>query len=307
MLYFKNERTKNTLCVETTVLKTIRVQSVLDVGFFQYKMQRNPVPHSHLTHELYFLEEGSCTTFCGDREYLLKKGDILLINAGTEHRWLSFAENTSLYSLKCSFCSIDEKDTLYEALSSALSLPRHLSEASELTDILCRARWELASRAPLYDEKAAALFRIFYIDLFRCLLDTPSGKANDRHFSIDPERVSDGQLVESTPQEFFMDVLDEFFTHFSPQNATLDELAARLYLSISQTQRLIKRYYGMSFKQKLVTAKVQKAARLIDESDAALEEIAKQVGYDSYNAFFEAFTSIMGRTPSQYRKERAIQ
>lgn len=73
-------------------------------------------------------------------------------------------------------------------------------------------------------------------------------------------------------------------------------------MSVSQTQRLVKSHYGVSFQQKLIQSKIQKSKRLMATTELSLEDISLKVGYSSYNAFFEAFLAQTGKTPSQYRR-----
>ena len=292
------------ICMETTTVNGLRIQTVLDSGFYCYQKPRDPNPHCHLNHELYFVEAGSCTALCAGRDYVCKAGDILLINAGTEHNVWQLTEETSLYSFRCSLYPASEEDRkLYLALLDRVKEPVCLPGQDSLVSLLKQIRWELAQRRPLWEETFQGLLRVFYAAWIRCLLGENAVSVSDRPFSITPGTGRDFKgFCEDTPQEFYMDILDEFFTHLPLQNTTLTELAGRLYLSVSQTQRMIKRYYGMSFQQKLIDAKMRKSMRLMTTTNASLDRIAEQVGYDSYNAFFEAFTAFTGNAPSQYRQ-----
>ncbi len=287
--------------METSVLKNLRVQSVFDAGFFLHDFQRDPNLHSHLNHELYFVESGACTARCADTLYTLDEGDLLLINAGTEHSVCHLTADASVYSLRFSFYTVG-KETENTALFAALSAPIHLKNATALVELLGCVRLEMAEQRPLYGEKLSALLRLFYVELVRRLTDSTPLAAVTHPFSIEPASLAGKwSLSEETPQDFYMETMDEFFTHLSPSNATLSELARRLYLSISQTQRLVKRYYGVSFQKKLIEAKVMHACRLIVQTSLSLEQIAADVGYDSYNAFFKAFVAETGHPPSTYR------
>jgi len=304
MLWFQNKRTGDMICMETTILGQLRIQTVLDSGFYCYQKPRDPNPHCHLNHEVYFVDAGSCTTRCTGREYVCEADDLLLINAGAEHSVQQLTKEASLYSFRCSFYPICEQEqTLYMKLLECIREPLHLRGQTSLVTLLKQIRWELAQQQMLCEEKLQGLLQVFYVEWMRCLLDVASVPVADHPFSVTP---GSGQGLkgfrENTPQEFYMDILDEFFTHLPIENTTLTELAGRLYLSVSQTQRLIKRYYGMSFQQKLIHAKIRKSMRLMATTDTSLERIAEQVGYDSYNAFFEAFTALTGKTPSQYRQ-----
>lgn len=297
MLYFENKRTNDTVSTESIAFGQLRIQTVLDKGFFEPRMTRDQNPHCHLNHEIYFVESGCFRVLCKDTEYTVEEGEVLFINAGTEHCVKKLSEGATLSSLRTSFYPRREEGALLtEELLKRLRAPIHLKEADALIDIIRHIRQEISFKKAFYEEKLEGLLSVFYAELLR-LLDvlSPSAQKNIQ---------AGGGFYEDTPEDFYMEMMDEFFTHPSPDGSTLSELSSRLYLSVSQTQRLIKRYYGVSFREKLIQSKIIKSMRLIAATDEPLDEIAQRVGYDSYNAFFSAFTAFTGKTPSAYRKER---
>ena len=304
MFWFQNKRTEDILCMETTSLAEVRIHTVFDAGFYVYRYPRDPVPHRHLNYEVYFVEKGSCTAHCMGEEYTAFEGDFLLIGAGVEHNVSSLSEDASLYSFRCSFYPARKEDEgLYLKLIERLRFASALRKKTVLISLLRLIRWELSERRAMFEEKLRGLLEVFYVDFLRALLDVPAGILPMQPFSVcTPDAKELKGFPKDTPEEFYMDLLDDFFTHLPKESPTLSALARRLYLSVSQTQRLIKHYYGVSFQQKLIEAKIFKSVRLLSGTDMSLEEIAQSVGYNSYNAFFEAFSSVMGETPSHYRQ-----
>lgn len=68
----------------------------------------------------------------------------------------------------------------------------------------------------------------------------------------------------------------------------LSDLAARLYLSEKQTERLVLKHTGQTFKQKLSDTRVAMANVLIRETEMPLHKVAEYVGYSSYSGFWKA-------------------
>lgn len=305
MLYFESKRTKDTVCIERISFGSLRVQTVLDSGFYRPRMPRDPNLHRHLNHELYFVETGACTVCCVDGEYTCLAGELLWISAGTEHCVKKMSEGTELFSLRFSFYpEEDERDSLYRELSNLADTPMHLGNADGLLHLIKQMQREFREQRRFCEEAFHGLLSVFYTELFRTLFgisDAKGAKDGTAHTECSFQNLK--HFRGDTPDEFYMETLDEFFTHLPKENGTLYELSGRLYLSVSQTQRLIKRYYGISFREKLIEAKISKSMRLIATTSAPLEEIAQEVGYDSYNAFFEAFLKFTGKAPSEYRKE----
>ena len=299
MLYFESKRNKNIICMESIAFGQVRIQTVLDAGFYKPSMPRDPNAHSHLNHELYVMANGVCTAFCGADKYTLKEGDLLFIGAGREHYVGEMSENAALHSMRCSFYPRwDGRSAFYEDLTARLSKPIHIKGADALLPPIEAVCEEIFSKKAFGEERIEGFLLIFYAAFLRMLF----GDATEEKAKGEPT-LPQRSFCGEAPEDFYMEMLDEFFTHLPAGNSTLKELSGRLCLSTSQTQRLIKRYFGVSFQQKLIEAKILKSIRLIVTTDDSLESVAHRVGYDSYNAFFSAFTAFTGKTPSEYRKD----
>lgn len=301
MFWFVNEHN----IFITTMLDDLRIQTVLEAGFLRHSLNTS-FPHDHLNCELYFVNRGQYTTRCGGRDYTTEQSDILLIGSGIRHSVVQLSEDALAYSLRFSFYPTNGQNSpLYSRLSSRLSAPVLLRGQEHLLSLLNQLRQELASQQPLHNTAVDALLQLFYTRLLRTVLEIPAPSSLQQPFSIDLPASPPIHLCDTVPQEFYMAALDSFFTTFPLQHATLTNLTRCLHLSTSQTQRLIKTYYGVSFREKLIRAKVERSRFLMSTTDLSLEAIAEQTGYSSYNAFFDAFTARTGQTPSQYRQSFA--
>lgn len=84
----------------------------------------------------------------------------------------------------------------------------------------------------------------------------------------------------------------------------MDALAAQLHLSRSQVGRVLKKLYGMTFREKLIRARMDQAAWLLRHTDRTVGEIAGEVGDLSESRFYQMFRSRFGMTPESYRSEK---
>ena len=66
--------------------------------------------------------------------------------------------------------------------------------------------------------------------------------------------------------------------------------------------RLFKKYLGARPTQVAKTARVQRAKRLIDETDLPFAEIAFRAGFGSLRRFNAVFTETYKRPPSKIRR-----
>ncbi len=233
-------------------------------------------------------------------------GDLFLTPANIEHNVLQLSNDASIYSFRFHFCQSDNGDNsqFLRELRNSLKDPLKIEGNDKFLELVKQLRWELANLTLFSSEKIQSLLKLIYTEFFRCLFHSSQSLLTNEPFSVTFEPSNVNKLPnyqKKPPREFYMDILDEFFTHHLSEKTTLKDLAKHLHFSVSQTQRLIKSYYGISFQQKVIKTKIEQTKRLIATTDLSLEEISKQVGYSSYNAFFDAFMSQTGQTPSDYR------
>ena len=83
---------------------------------------------------------------------------------------------------------------------------------------------------------------------------------------------------------------------------TLEELSEKFFYSKTHICRLFITHTGKSFNQTLMQMKVNHACKYLKNTDMSVEEISRQVGYDSVEYFQRLFKKKIGKTPGEYRK-----
>jgi AraC-like DNA-binding protein len=85
------------------------------------------------------------------------------------------------------------------------------------------------------------------------------------------------------------------------KGASVEKLAERLGMGRRQLARLFARYLKASPSAVARTARVQRAKRLIDETDKSMMEIAVLAGFGSLRRFNAVFAEVYGRAPTKIR------
>lgn len=85
-------------------------------------------------------------------------------------------------------------------------------------------------------------------------------------------------------------------------NVTLNDFAEKMGVCPRQAERIIKDYYGSSFKKLRYEAKMAMAATLLEQNKISIEECATQCGYASASSFVSAFKKKYKTTPKKYRE-----
>lgn len=94
--------------------------------------------------------------------------------------------------------------------------------------------------------------------------------------------------------------IDWFFL-YGGNDITVESLAENLNLSVRQTQRILKKNYGKTFRQKKQDARLERAKLLLSSGTSSLHEIAEECGFYGDAAFCNFFKKQTGMTPTQYR------
>ena len=87
---------------------------------------------------------------------------------------------------------------------------------------------------------------------------------------------------------------------------TVANLAFIAGMSRSAFASRFKELTGEAPLEYLTRWRMHQATRLLREGDRKLADVARTVGYESDAAFNRAFKRILGVTPGEYRRERAI-
>ena len=90
---------------------------------------------------------------------------------------------------------------------------------------------------------------------------------------------------------------------------TLDSLAGLFHVSTRQLNRLIREEYDKSVFDVVHEIRIERAKRLVIESDEKVIAVATMVGYDDPSFFSRLFCRHAGCSPREYRsgRDRAAQ
>lgn len=92
--------------------------------------------------------------------------------------------------------------------------------------------------------------------------------------------------------------------HTEPDRAmTIDEMAKSLNMSRSGFQHLYKKMFGISVINDVISARVERAKRLLSSTDLTVADIAVKCGYSTEYSFMRQFKNRTGKTPTEYRKQ----
>ncbi len=87
---------------------------------------------------------------------------------------------------------------------------------------------------------------------------------------------------------------------------TIEELSQKFQVSPTQLKKSFRNVYGNSVYAYVRTQKMLSAARLLQETDRTILDIAGECGYDNGSKFSKAFREVMGMTPRDFRNQKNL-
>lgn len=88
------------------------------------------------------------------------------------------------------------------------------------------------------------------------------------------------------------------------KDISLDEISMVAGYSKSHFSRTFKEMTGINFSKHLVQVRIEKAEKLLINSDQSIVDISLEVGFNDYSYFSKAFKDAYGLSPKDYRKNK---
>ena len=255
------------------------IQLPLELNQYQRKHLWSTKRHSHATYEVHILLGGSCVFDIESASEKLHAGQALLIAPGQYHQTLQpegeFSRFTALFSPSA---VLGRRLRQYAA-------GKPFAVGESVTALCNEIFFECAAGNGYKSDRLQALLTLLCIDLLRSL-DLTEANRGVQQSKTDLHRIG---------------YIDEFFEANFALNEGEELLARNMHLSKRQLSRVLQKYYGMGYRQKLICARMDHAAWLLRSSDTPVFRIAETVGYSSESAFFQVFRRHFQMTPQQYR------
>ncbi len=274
---------------------SIAFNLLLTRSFFNPGTSRTSINHNHSLYEVHFLDSGSEELLVSEEKTLLEPGTYFLVGPGVyhAHKFTEDGQPLRTYCLRFSAdrAGTDESGAFVGESAEILRLLSQLKHfyASDTYGCIALIREihrEFDERQLCYYSRIQSLFVQLLVNLLR---------------TVSSEKPSKFGLRVRTQEERRNEIIEHFFADRYPAVAEPGSLAVELNVSHSQMNRILKKLYGLSFKQKLLETRIEIAKVLLTADETPVHIIAEKVGYSDASCFCSIFKSRAGVSPSQYR------
>ncbi|MBR0189075.1 MAG: helix-turn-helix domain-containing protein [Clostridia bacterium] len=266
---------------------------------FPLKNIWSELTHFHAYHEIHIILDGEATVEINGKPVIVKKGDTLVLCPKVSHYTVKSTENILRFGFLFDLSESDERKLKTERFSEYNYYCNILKSIKGCIIIRTHEIVEAVERIRNVGDSIEKqhITKILYSLLFTEILE-------EIRKSVDGKVICGKQNKEiKYDDKDYKIPAEEFFYNRYKERVTINDLAKSLYLSVSQTARVVRRVFGMSFKEVLLKQRMENAVMQIGKGNLSLDEIAADSGYNSYNGFFSAFKKYTGYTPEEYKKK----
>lgn len=253
--------------------------------------EKNEMHHIHETAEILLVEQGCADYYIAGKKYSIEPGDILIIGPREHHM-------RRLYTLPFLRYGISIKPAYYRSLNLGEDLIKIFQTPSPEQFIKCFKNVEknafneiIHLMEYLYGETGEA--KSFSPLLERCVFT---------EIAIILYRISDLKPREINAMYSRMMEVREYIDVNYKTPIDLQTLSEMFFLHPVTISKEFNKAVGQSITKYINSVRICEGARLLENTDMNVTEIALECGYDNVNTFIRQFKIIVETTPLQYRK-----
>ena len=262
---------------------------VLNIVFERFLRSMPRHSHGNNSYEIHYIPYGHGTVYIDDQVYDITPNTLYMTGPHVEHEQIPFkndpmAEYCIYFKMQNSGAVKQKPETV--AYKFGQTHFWFSQDTQELYPLMQQIFYELEHRYTGYMIQVETLLQQCVVKIVRNYENRRQSKV---HFS--PSNLVDSKYI----------IVEESFL-YEYETLTLESLAARLGLSIRQTERFLKEYYGKTFLQKKTEAKMSMAKIYLHDANLNISEIADRLNYSSVQHFSYAFKQYYGISATNYRK-----
>lgn len=261
--------------------RTVVRDEELKIEAYRFEGIAQPFPnHFHAYYVIGLLEDGERALRCKNREYAVKKGDVLLFNPGDSHA-----------------CAQSGGGTLdYRGLNISKEVMLDLAE-----EVTGRRELPGFSRCVASDEEAARRLRA----LHQLVMEDSGGFGKEEALLLLASLLLRryGRPFETCVPECREEIEETcaFMEQHYAERISLEQLCRRAGLSKSALLRAFTKTKGVTPYSCLMNIRVGEARKLLEQG-VSPAEAALRTGFSDQSHFTNCWTRLIGLTPGAYRE-----
>lgn len=260
------------------------------------------VLHKHKFIEIVYIISGKAKHIINENEYLVKKGDISVINPYEAHAFLAdsnYGEEFVAYDLMFTPDFLDkaclESDDFSHLSDSFMfySLFPNEKEFKERFNLVPNCHYDLESVfEKIYNEYQN--HKNGYVNLIRVYIAEIIIKLLRRIQDFEKSNISESQ------RQIVFNIIEYIENNYSIK-INNEEIASKMFFNKNYIAKLFKKQTGLSINEFVREIRLKEACRQLSGSSRNITDIAFDCGFTDMKTFYSLFKKYMGCTPKAYR------
>ena len=261
----------------------------------QHYSELRPCPkHLHDFIEFVYVLRGRSWHTIDGKTYVVKRGDMLVINYGQTH---------SIDEGSCEYVNIFLKpEYINESLedrANAFAL-LDLAEFSEFRQTLVGIQ-NIVTFADFARDTVENIIMNLEVELKKM----PAGYGLSTHSWFNLLLVQIFRKMSLLQPEQFdgvSELLLQYIKAHCHEKMEMNKIAALCHYNPSYFSRVFKSFSGMSFMEYLKRVRIERAMLLLESTGMLIHDVCFESGYTDTTKFYKDFRELVGMTPRAYRK-----
>ena len=247
-------------------------------------------PHTQVCDEVSVILSGTGVFLCGDKEYAVKKGDIIISPVGTKH----VIRADDKQSMRFFYLGFDfRKDPTEEPYLSVNQLFRtaenHKAAAhSEIDVYLFAVLDEFYQKKLGFTTMANAYIEQIILMAARAFIELPQKKYIP---NLDNSGIGNSAYA-------VIRYVDQNILNITD----IKSIAAELGYSYTYLSHMFKKKTNMTLQYYISLRRMEWAKQMLSQKTMTVTQVADALGYDTMQSFSRAFRRMIGQSPAAYGK-----
>lgn len=280
--------------------KTLKIESYYLDTYTNYSMQY----HKHAYIEIMYVVSGVCTillhTAEKNKEHVLRKNDFIMIDSNVPHSlYVGKSQSAEIANIEFAIEKKSDEDLIdFKNISLAFtSMYSHLSESGYI----------------IADDNGQVLETIKKIHTF-CEL---KGKAKNKYSKNIIQHFDNNKLsylilelmnevnISEKQNNYFFSLIKQLFEYINTNymnDISIQSASEEFKIHKSYVVIIFSKYSDTTFHKYLNETRILNAVKLF-ENNTNITDVGFEVGFNSRQSFYNAFTKVMKKSPFDYVKE----
>lgn len=239
--------------------------------------------HYHSSYELYYLVKGEREYFIGDRFFLVKEGDVVLIPKRVLHRTAGEGGLRFLLHFSDNFLHKFFTDKLLDPLFESIPFVfrGENRDKERILSLLGAMRTEFQRGEEQNEQlQCGYLYQVLFL----------LSSANNTYVS------------HNSPDERITKIIQYINENYN-RITEIEQIAECFFISKYHLCRFFRKNLGISLVSYVNAIKIRQACALMKSGGVSMTRVAMQCGFNSSSYFCKVFKKETGLSPSEYRKK----